>query len=979
MVDPTTQQPEASGEDLEAERKAIASRRKFVYAGGTGPRETWGLALSGGGIRSATFCLGVLQALARAPFKLPNENAPPPKGAEAPNPPWPLLARFDFLSTVSGGGYIGGFYSALFRTRNKQEPVPDELATAAAREAYAALATDPPGRLSKDPESRDKPDRPLRWLRENGRYLAPNNTGDLFYDIAIAIRNLCAVHYVIGVTLLTVFLLMFAFRFGSLQTSFQGIGTQAAMLESWMQPPFPDWCGEIWFSPWFGVLGLWWLLAVIPCGVAYWLDQDKPKPQEKASTEPALASPSVLAVLHKFFACAKGLLLSIPAPAIWAAFVLAVGVLIACLLRPSAPGAASGITSGLSHAPVPVILLTLMNLALAVSLLVFGVAKYCPPWNPTMPVGLFFKRIKQWLPNLWANSRLPCRPPLSSRLFRNRITRWLSNVLTASLVIGVLALVETAGQTLYLWLVMSKSAPITVFSVAGAVTAVVALVRQFAPMLAQPGKDGWLSKLPLNAILGVVGVTLVLLLAVAWNCVAAALLFGMQAPDPEYKQLLIEAMFTQTGASIHFPPSEVHRYPAALIGFCLLATAAAGRFLGFINLSSLQVMYGARLTRAYLGASNKQRFKGKPNMDVTEADESDDFSRKDYYGKNHLGPAHIVNVTINATTGTGDQLTQRDRQGLPLAVTPEGIMVDGRRWDSSAGDFVGMQSEANADEAGANDSLKAQVVAKAKALAKALKPPPPELSMGQWMGVSGAAFSTGLGRGTSLGQAMLFTITNIRLGWWWESGKKDANTPFSPWRNQTYLLRRELRARFLGTDGSHWYLSDGGHFENTGVFELLRRKVGFIVCCDCGADPNYTYEDLSNLMRLARIDFRAEFECVPPAVFPGFAPDATRLQHFFASDEAELCPPPDPQGQLPVAPDNKCALLYRVTYAGSTDETFLLVLKPRLIQSAPLDLFEYQVKNPSFPQQTTFDQFFDEAQWESYRKLGVLIGSRIFQ
>ncbi|WP_411886772.1 hypothetical protein [Polaromonas sp. YR568] len=919
MVDPTTRQPEASGEDLEAERKAIASRRKFVYADGTGPRETWGLALSGGGIRSATFCLGVLQALAKASFNFPKESAPLPKAPEAPNPPWPLLARFDFLSTVSGGGYIGGFYSALFRTRNKQEPVPDELATLAAREAYAALATDPPGRLSKDPESRDKPDRPLRWLRENGRYLAPNNTGDLFYDVAIAIRNLCAVHYVMGVTLLTVFLLMFAFRFGSLQVTVFGIDTLAIALETMMQPQLPMEGLRIWYSPWFGVLGLWLLVAVIPCGVAYWLDQDKSNAEAGKWWQP------------------------ITVPARVALGLLLVGVALAAFIWCQVAESISDVDELFLNVPVPAFLLVLMDVALFFSLAAFNFAKY--------------------------------RPPQVARLFRNRITRWLSKVLTVSWVIGLLALVETAGQTLYLWLTASGAEAGAIFSVAGVVTALVAAVRKFAPVLAQPGKDGWLSKLPLNAILGVVGVALVLLLAVIWSCVAAALLFGMQMPAPNCGQLLIEAMFTQAGSGPGFSELWPYLYPVILVVFCLFATAAAGWFLGFINLSSLQVMYGARLTRAYLGASNKQRFEGEANMDVTEADESDDFSRKDYYGKNHFGPAHIVNVTINATTGTGDQLTQRDRQGLPLAVTPAGILVDGRRWDSSAGDFVGMQPEANADEAGANGSLKAKVVAKAKALAKALKPPPPELSMGQWMGVSGAAFSTGLGRGTSLGQAMLFTITNIRLGWWWDSGKKDANTPFRLWRNQIYL-RDELRARFLGTDGSHWYLSDGGHFENTGVFELLRRKVGFIVCCDCGADPNYTYEDLSNLMRLARIDFRAEFECVGPAAFPGFSAD---VKDYFATDEAELCPPPDPQGQLPVAPDNKCALLYRVTYAGSKDETFLLVLKPRLIQSAPLDLFEYQVKNPSFPQQTTFDQFFDEAQWESYRKLGVLIGSRIFQ
>ncbi|CAN7504196.1 hypothetical protein [Polaromonas sp. LjRoot131] len=915
MVEQTIEKPEApggvqgkaaEGGGLTAELEAIASRRAFVYADGKGPEESWGLALSGGGIRSATFCLGVLQALAKAPFNVPAEkNGPEPK---APQPPsagaWPLLARFDFLSTVSGGGYTGGFFSALFRAREPQQPsqpasapTPAPTPVELANEAYAALATDPPGRLSKVRTSLTctppaTPDRPLRWLRENGRYLAPNNTGDLFYDVAIAIRNLCAVHYVMGVTLLAVFLLMFALRFASLQIPFDALSHAGAGLERFMQPALPLKDFRVWYSPWFGVLGAWFLLAVVPCGVAYWLDQDQPTAQ---ADQP------------------------IPKPVLAAAALLGLGIAAAWLLWPKAPG----IASGLLDVPVPLTLLALMDLALLVSLLVFLAAKYVP-WQ-------------------------------SPRLFRNRITRWLSNVLTVSWVVGLLALLETAGQTLYLWMAASAPTPGTVFSLAGIVTALVAAIRQFAPLLAQPGKDSWLSRLPLNAILGVVGLALALLLAVAWNCVAAALLLGLQPPAPG-PGLIVEAMFTQAGAGLGFTGPLRYVYPAVLMAFCLLATVAAGYFLGFINLSSLQVMYGARLTRAYLGASNKRRFDpAQPKMDVTEADASDDFTREAYYRHNHLGPAHLINVTINATTGTGDQLTQRDRQGLPLAVTPAGITVDGLPWDCRSGHVAGMPPPA-----------------------KVPRRPPPELSIGQWMGVSGAAFSTGLGRGTSLGQAMLFTLINIRLGWWWNSGKRDAKKLSPLWRNQAYL-QRELRARFLGTDGSHWYLSDGGHFENTGVFELLRRRVGFIVCCDCGADPNYGFADLANLMRLARIDFGAEFECVRPADVPRFAPDAERLAPYFANDEAELCSPPGPEGKLSAVADDKCALLYRVQYAGSTDESILLVLKPRLIRSAPLDLFQYQARNPSFPQQTTFDQFFDEAQWESYRKLGVLIGSRIFQ
>jgi hypothetical protein len=94
-VEKNLETPEASrGEGgLKAERDAIASRRASVYADGKGPEESWGLALSGGGIRSATFCLGVLQALAKAPFRLPAEtSAPLPKAPEAAGPPAPPAA-----------------------------------------------------------------------------------------------------------------------------------------------------------------------------------------------------------------------------------------------------------------------------------------------------------------------------------------------------------------------------------------------------------------------------------------------------------------------------------------------------------------------------------------------------------------------------------------------------------------------------------------------------------------------------------------------------------------------------------------------------------------------------------------------------------------------------------------------------------------------------------------------------------------------
>jgi len=55
----------------------------------------------------------------------------------------------------------------------------------------------------------------------------------------------------------------------------------------------------------------------------------------------------------------------------------------------------------------------------------------------------------------------------------------------------------------------------------------------------------------------------------------------------------------------------------------------------------------------------------------------------------------------------------------------------------------------------------------------------------------------------------------------------------------------------------------------------------------------------------------------------------------------------------------------------------LLLVKPTLLGNEPTDIVQYAANHPSFPQEPTSDQFFDEAQWESYRKLGEHIGARL--
>ena len=155
------------------------------------PPNTVGLALSGGGIRSATFSLGLMRSLSQQR----------------------LIHCIDYLSTVSGGGYAGAFYCSLFVPNESRGPAPMPPATLADDEAEAE-----PGPVAR--RNRAQPSgrrrllrRPgvaagaaaIAQLRQGGHYLAPNGTSDALFAAVIAIRNWFAVAIAIGVALLALF------------------------------------------------------------------------------------------------------------------------------------------------------------------------------------------------------------------------------------------------------------------------------------------------------------------------------------------------------------------------------------------------------------------------------------------------------------------------------------------------------------------------------------------------------------------------------------------------------------------------------------------------------------------------------------------------------------------------------------------------------------------------------------------------------
>ena len=132
------------------------------------------------------------------------------------------------------------------------------------------------------------------------------------------------------------------------------------------------------------------------------------------------------------------------------------------------------------------------------------------------------------------------------------------------------------------------------------------------------------------------------------------------------------------------------------------------------------------------------------------------------------------------------------------------------------------------------------------------------LRLSQWTATSGAALSTGSGRNTKLSLSLLLGLLNVRLGYWWDSriraGQRPGNYPPDFWRRllalPSYLFRTqrmlldEWRGYYAGPSQRFWYLSDGGHFEGTGVYELIRRQLPFMIAVDALTDPRYLFNDV---------------------------------------------------------------------------------------------------------------------------------------
>lgn len=246
------------------------------------------------------------------------------------------------------------------------------------------------------------------------------------------------------------------------------------------------------------------------------------------------------------------------------------------------------------------------------------------------------------------------------------------------------------------------------------------------------------------------------------------------------------------------------------------------------------------------------------------------------------------------------------------------------------------------------------------------------------MAISGAAASSHMGLSSMPNLTALLTFLNVRLGFWIRKpadtesasenatdsergsnakGPTDTNAALKTWLSAPGLscLLREMTGTWMSEKQRWFNLSDGGHIENMGVYELLRRRCKFIVCVDGEADPGFDYGGLRTLVRHAQIDFGIRIE-----------------PHLGDLD-------PDSETLLSRSHWSFCRIHYP-TNPSSPEEPIglLLYMKLSMTGNEPELIRRYRKVHPDFPHQTTLDQFFDEEQFEVYRQLGVHVAESLF-
>ncbi len=828
-----------------------------------------GLALSGGGIRSATFNLGVLQGLAELGF----------------------LKKFDYLSTVSGGGYIGSWLSSLIHWQGQCDIGQIELDIAPRIDGQG------------NPE-----DAAVTFLRNYSNYLTPK--ASLFSIDTLAafttyFRNVILNQAIVLLTLTVILLtprlvqkmgewLETTLPHGSMLIAVLlliiNIGLIGFHLGQVKQHAPADRFRH-WLLGTYGVIAL----IAVPLLVAAWL-----------------SSFSLLRYLTTLQGSSSVAALCLGAGTFYL-FLWTVGYKVN-LLSKRPDGSDAEILDFLQvEAPVRGQLLQIAGFTFLAGSAGGGLL-----WVIASLIDKFYEgQVNHWLATMLGTPLMLVVFSLTVVLHTGLIGRLLSEdqrewwsrfgalMLTAILIWLSIFGIAFLGPSLLICL--SHYDYISLLGPAGwLLTTVGGVLAGKSAATDSKNPKSWLELLaryaPYVFIFGLLA-AISLVIQVALSSYPGA----SSGDVPTFRSFY---GLLQQHSQVKMETSHLVATMAVLGGMaCLLAWRVN------LNVFSLHQFYRYRLTRAYLGATNKQR----DSHPFTGFDKGDDLPLNDLQQR----PYPIINTAINFTSG--GQLAWQDRKAASFVFTPL---------------FTGYQIP---DPKAPHDPARDHCYYRPTALYAQNNGE--GLSLGRAMAISGAASSPNMGYHSSPATAFLLTLFNVRLGRWCGNTKHpSAWKETDPKFGLRYLVNELLGLSKL--DSAFVNLSDGGHFENTAIYELVRRKCRFIVVGDAGADPNRDFEDLGNAVRKCRVDFGVEININLAQLAP--VGEKKRSSWHYAEGTID----------------------YGAHAPGLTGK--LIVLKPSLSLQGdePADILNYADSNPDFPQQPTSDQWFDEAQFESYRKLG---------
>jgi hypothetical protein len=344
-----------------------------------------------------------------------------------------------------------------------------------------------------------------------------------------------------------------------------------------------------------------------------------------------------------------------------------------------------------------------------------------------------------------------------------------------------------------------------------------------------------------------------------------------------------------------------------------------------INEFSLNAFYRNRLVRCYLGATRFEPGQRNP-QNFTGFDGADDVALAELAHDDRPadGPLHLVNCALNL--GGSSDLALHTRHGASFTLSPLhcGSSYRSREQSGETKELGYVRTAVYGGAAGAP-------------------------TLGQAIAVSGAAASPNMGYHTSPVVAFLLTLFNVRLGWWFPNPDKDGIDVPSPHFSLRYLF-----AELFGgaTDKSKFVMiSDGGHFENLAAYELVRRRCRVIIVSDSECDPQLTFGGLGTLIRMCEVDFGTKITIDVSAIRASAAmPWSTRRWAV---------------GQ--------------VEYGDGFPTGTLIYLKASMTGREDTSVLQYKAARPAFPHESTGDQFYGEDQFESYRHLGREIALEVFE